>query len=138
MEYIVIVSAAALCLLMAYYITKINLKECVKVIINFLSLFVFGIFVVLSGLKETALLIYITLLVMTLFGILMRIISPIILNLAGSFVAKITKQDYEWLTYKQLMELEQSGYKMYFCVLTFTTLKIALYLMLIVSSMGLI
>ena len=117
---------------------KIKLKAFIKVLINFASLFVLGIIMVVSGLIETTLLIYIILLVLTLLGVLMRIISPIIFNLAGSFVAKITKQDYEWLTYDQLMKEKQSGNKMYFCVLTFTTLKVALYLMLVLSFIGLI
>ena len=138
MEYIVILLAAAVCMLMAYCLMKIKLKAFIKVLINFASLFVLGIIMVVSGLIETTLLIYIILLVLTLLGVLMRIISPIIFNLAGSFVAKITKQDYEWLTYDQLMKEKQSGNKMYFCVLTFTTLKVALYLMLVLSFIGLI
>ena len=138
MEYIVILLSAILCWIAAYYIMKIKLKVFVKVLINFVSLLVFGIFMVVSGLRETTLLIYIILLVMTLFGMLMKIISPIFLNLVGNVVAKITKQDYEWLTYDQLMREKPSGIKMYFCILTFTTFKVALYLMLFISSIALI
>ena len=68
----------------------------------------------------------------------MRIITPLILNVIGSLLAKILKQDYTWRTYEQLMYEEQSGYKMYFCVHTFTTLKIVLYMLLIASLIGLI
>ncbi len=138
MENLVIIMVATLSLLMAYYLMKIKLKAFIKVLINFASLLVFGFFIAVSGLRETALMIYIILLSMTLFGVLMRIISPIILNLVGRFVAKITKQDYEWLTYDQLMNEKHSGNKMYFCVLAFTTLKVVLYFMLVVSSIGLI
>ena len=138
MEYIVIFFAFTLCWLTACCIMKIKLKVFVKIIINSVSLLVFGTFMVVSGLRETALLTYIILLVITLFGMLMRAISPIMLNLAAMLVAKMTKQDYEWLKYDQLMELEQSGYKMYFCVLIFTTLKVALYLILVISSIGLV
>ena len=138
MKYIVIVLASVLCFFTAYYLMKIKLKAFIKVLVNFLCLLVFGFFIVLSGLEETTLLIYIILLTTTLFGIIARIIAPIILNLTGTFVAKITNQNYKWLTYNQLMEDEPSGNKMYFCVLTFLTFKVALYLLLILSSLGLI
>ena len=138
MEYIIIVLAFILCSLVAYYIVKIKLNVFIRLLINITSLLAFGILIIASGVKETALLIYVLLLAMTLFGMLMRIIAPIILNLVASFVAKITKQSYEWLTYNQLMHLEQSGYKMYFCVFSFTTLKVMLYLLLVASLMGII
>ena len=138
MEYMVAILAFAVSSLMAYYIMKIKLKVFIKGILNFFSLFVLGIIMIVSGLNETTLLVYIILIAMTLLGLLMRIISPLVLNLVGNFAAKITKQDYEWLTYDQLMNLEQSGNKMYFCVLTFTTTKVVLYLMFFASCVGFI
>ena len=138
MEYIVLIFLYALSMLFAYFIMKFTCKFFKKCLINLLILLTCGCIICVTGLKETSLLVYLILFSLTLLGILMRIITPLILNVIGSLLAKILKQDYTWRTYEQLMYEEQSGYKMYFCVLTFTTLKIVLYMILIASLIGLI
>ena len=123
--------------LIAYFSMKVKLKVFIKILINCAGLLVVWLCIIATGMKEMSVFLYLFLLPVTIFGILMRFISPIILNLTGKLVAKITKQDYEWQTYDQIMA-DDSGGKGYFCVLTFTMMKVLLYLFIILSFIGII
>lgn len=138
MEAIVFVLSFFVSLLIAFFVLKYRIKLILKLLINFVSLLCLGLFVLLSGLEEISLLLYILLIIVTFLGILMRILSWVILNFVGIFITKITRQDYEWQKYDQLIKAEQSGNKMYFCIFTFTSLKVTLYIVLIASFLGLV
>ena len=138
MEYVISIAVAAVCFLIGFLYVKLKLKTYVKVIIDVVGLLIFAAVILATGIKETALLAYILLLATTLLGLLMRIISPIILNLAAIFVSKITRQDYKWLTYDQLMEDDSPRYFMYAQVWLLAVMKAAMYLGIIFASAGLI
>lgn len=138
MEYVVFILLLTLSTVLAYLIIKLKHNFLLKCLLNLMALLGFGVVMVMSGLKEISLLVYLILLGVTVLGVLMRIITPLFLNLIGSLVARITKQEYTWKKYAQLMKAEQSGNKMYFCILAFTTLKVVLYMILVASFVGLI
>lgn len=138
MECIALILAYVFSVFLAYFIIKANFHFLWKSLINFLLLLAFGCTMILSGIKETSLLIYIILLAQTLLGILMRIIAPLVLNITGSLLSRILKQHYTWQTYDQLMQAEYSGNKMYFCVHLFTTTKIFFSIIFVASCFNLI
>lgn len=138
MEAMVFVLSFFVSSLIAYFVLKHRIKLILKLLINFVSLLCLGLFVFLSGLKEISLLLYILLVLVTILGILMRILSWVILNFVGTLITKITRQDYEWQKYDQLIKEEPSGNKMYFCIFLFTSLKVTLYMVLIASFVGLV
>ena len=128
MEYEAMIFAFFCSAVLAYLITKKQMAFWCKVLCNVFFLLVSGALVLITGVRETALLIYALLLPITLLGIVMRIVTPLVLNLIGNILSKITNQVYEKQNYEQIM---QDGYRMFFCVLTFTTLKVFLYVALL-------
>lgn len=135
MEYIVSIAVFAFSIFFAYFLVKAKLSFAKKVVINLLVLLVCGCITFATGLKETSFLIYILLLLLTFGGILMRVITPFVLNFIGIVLSKIQKEPYTMLNYEEFM---QSGSRMYFCVLTFSTLKVLLYIALGASFFGVI
>lgn len=135
MEYIVLISVFVSSVFLAYCTTLVKLKFYEKIVGNLLTLLICAFIILITGLKETSLLVYFLLLITTLCGILMRIISPIVLNIIGNILSKTQNETYTPLSYEELM---QSGNKMYFCVLAFTTYKVLLYIALGASFLNLI
>ncbi len=137
MEYIALIFIFIFSSLFAHFLIKQNIRSALKILLNIVGLIIFFFLVLLSGVKETSLTIYIFLILMTILGIIMRLVTPFVLNFVGFIFAKITKQEYKWTNYSQLFEADQSN-KMYFCVLSFVTLKLILYSMLTLSIINLI
>lgn len=138
MDYVIFIAVAAVCFLIGFLYVKLKLKTYVKVIIDVAGLLIFAVVILATGIKETALLAYILLLATILLGLLMRILAPIILNLTAIFVSKITRQDYKWLTYDQLMENDSPHYWMHTQVWILTVVKAVMYFAIIFASAGLI
>ena len=138
MEYVIFIAVAAVCFFVGFLYVKLKLKTYVKVIIDVAGLLIFAVVILATGIKETALLAYILLLATILLGLLMRILAPIILNLTAIFVSKITRQDYKWLTYDQLMENDSPHYWMHTQVWILTVVKAVMYFAIIFASAGLI
>ena len=118
---------------LACFIIKSQIPFPWRVLFNVIFLLLSGAFVVLTGLEETSLLVYILLFVLTLLGILTRLAAPPVLNFIGRLLANIQKQEYTNQTYEQLM---RDGHRMYFCVWLFATLKVWLYILLGMSLFG--
>lgn len=121
---------------LAYFIVKRRTTFLRIVLRNVLLLFVSGVLMLITGIQETTLLAYILLVPLTLLGILTRILTPIVLNFIGNILAKILNRVYEKQNYEQMMQ--NSRRRMFFCVLQFTTLKVFLYIMFIMSALKLI
>ena len=120
---------------LAYLITKKRIVFWRKVLCDVFLLLFSGILMLVTGLQETTMLIYALLFIFTLFGILVRIFTPVVLNFIGNVLSKIQKQVYEKQTYEQML---QDGYKMFFCEHLFATLKIFLYVLLLLSALKVI
>ena len=133
--YIVLIALFAVSTLAAYHLLKINIAFYKRVVFNIILLIVSACILTATQIDETSLLIYILILILTLLGILMRIIAPIILNAVGRVISKLQGNRYEALSYDEFMH---SGHRMYFCVLLFLTLKIVLYTILFASFAGII
>lgn len=130
MEYLILIAMFVLSTIVAYWIMQKEMSILTKIFTNAFILCFSGAAMIVTGFKETSFLLYVLLLSTTLLGILMRIITPICLNFLGRIVAKIQKEPYTEQSYDDIMH---SGHKMFFCVLTFTTLKVFLYVALIAS-----
>lgn len=139
MEYIFIFLFLASTFL-AYWIMKIKISFGHKVLCNISLLLVSAIWMVLTRIQEGTLLIYILILLFTSMGILMRLTAPIVLNCTGRILSKLQKQSYEQQSYepKSYEQWMQDGHKMFFCVLLFTTMKVLLYMLLVMSAFELI
>ena len=135
MEYVVIFCVFCSSVILAYLITKKRRAFWRKILYNTIFLLVSGILILMTGIRETSLLIYSLLLVFTLLGVLMRIFTPVVLNFVGYVLSRFQKQQYEKQSYEQLM---QDGNRMFFCVLLFTTIKNLLYISLFMSILNLV
>lgn len=134
MEYVTVIFSFCGSAFLAYLITKKRKTFWYQVLYNAVFLLVSGILMLMTGIQETTLLTYVLLLVITLLGILMRIVTPVVLNFVGDILSRMQNQQYEKQSYDQLM---QEGHRMFFCVLTFTTLKVFLYVALFMSALNL-
>ena len=130
MEYFILIVAFLLSTLGGILLLRISLSLPLKAFLNFALLSISCIGLLATEIRETSLLIYMLLLFLTPIGILTRLFAPLILNLIGRVLSKLQHQQYTPLDYDSLMH---SGHKMYFCALTFTTLKILLYTALVAS-----
>ena len=135
MGYIILVFVVSF--LLAVASMKIKCKYYIKVIFNLVLILMSIALLVLTGIKERSLLIFMLLFLWTVLGILMHIITPIILNLVGCIFCKIMKQDYVPQSFEQMMEAS-SGHRMHSCVFIFTMMKMFLYILLFASFAGLI
>lgn len=135
MEYVTIILVFLGSAILAYLISKKRIVFWRKILWNIFFLLVSGVMMLLTGIRETTLLIYMLLILTIFLGILMRMITPVVLNLIGYVMSKIQKQVYEKQKYEQMM---QDGHRMYFCVLTYTTLKVVLYVALLMSMIKVI
>ena len=130
MDYIVIILIFGISHLLAYLIIrkKISLKN--KLIINSAFLLVSGVLMLLTGIREITVLAFMLLILFTVLGILTRLLAPVILNIVGNIVSKISNDTYQKLSYDQML---QESHKMYFCILLYTTVKVFLYIVLLLS-----
>ena len=135
MEYVAMIFVFFGSSVLAYLITKKRIAFWCKVLSNVFFLLVSGALMLITGVRETTLLIYTLLFPITLLGILTRIFTPLVLNLIGNILSKIQNQVYEKQNYEQIM---QDGHRMFFCVLLFTTLKVLLYVALLLSVLKVI
>lgn len=135
MEYVAIIFVFLGSAVLAYLITKKRIAFWCKVWWNVFFLLISGALMLTTGIRETTLLIYALLFPITLLGILMRMFTPVVLNLIGNILSKIQNQVYEKQNYEQMM---QDGHRMFFCVLMFTTLKVLLYVALLMSILKVI
>ena len=135
MEYVAMIFVFFGSAVLAYLITKKRIAFWCKVLCNVFFLLVSGALMLITGVRETTLLIYALLFPITLLGIVMRIVTPVVLNLIGNILSKIQNQAYEKQNYEQIM---QDGHRMFFCVLLFTTLKVLLYVALLMSVLKVI
>ena len=135
MEYVAMIFVFFGSSVLAYLITKKRIAFWRKVLSNVFFLLVSGALMLITGVRETTLLIYALLFPITLLGILTRIFTPLVLNLIGNILSKIQNQVYEKQNYEQIM---QDGHRMFFCVLLFTTLKVLLYVALLLSVLKVI
>ena len=135
MEYVAMIFVFFGSSVLAYLITKKRIAFWCKVLSNVFFLLVSGALMLITGVRETTLLIYALLFPITLLGILTRIFTPLVLNLIGNILSKIQNQVYEKQNYEQIM---QDGHRMFFCVLLFTTLKVLLYVALLLSVLKVI
>lgn len=137
MDYIIWASVAAvsISIFIAWAIMRIKLPYYLKVIGNLILLFVSVCLTIVTGIQETSLLVLIFLIVFTIFGIVVHYISVPVLNILGKFIAKINKQSFASMSYEQYI---YDGNKMYFCVLSFVTIKIVLYVLLAFSLLNFI
>ncbi len=130
MEYLIVVTVFFLSSILAYFIMKKEVPILTKILVNAVALCITGAAMFATGLQETTFSLYILVLGITILGILMRVIAPVFLNLFSRVMAKIHKESYTKQSYNELMSC---GHRMFFCVLTFTTLKILIYIALITS-----
>ena len=135
MEYVAMIFVFFGSSVLAYLITKKRIAFWHKVLSNVFFLLVSGALMLITGVRETTLLVYALLCPITLLGILTRIFTPLVLNLIGNILSKIQNQVYEKQNYEQIM---QDGHRMFFCVLLFTTLKVLLYVALLLSVLKVI
>lgn len=134
MEYILILSFI-LSGLSAYFIIKSKIKYPVKLMLNAAFLIAATVLMVLTGWTDTATLIYVILVSLTVGGVITHFLAPLILNAVGRAASSATGEKYKDMTYDELL---YDGQKMYFGVLLFTTLKLFLYAMLVFVCAGLI
>ena len=135
MEYMIMVTVFFGSAFLAYFITKKRMPFWCQALSNLFFLLVSGVLMLITGVQETSLLIYVILLLITLLGIFMRILTPVLLNLVGNILSKIHEQAYEKQNYEQML---QDGHRMFFGVLLFTTLKVLLYLAFLMSVLRVI
>lgn len=119
----------------AYFITKVNIKYQYKILINCCTSVVCWIWLLLTDISELSLLLLIAFSCLVLSGIIIHFLAPLFLNIVGRFFSKLTRETYFPKTYEEHLN---DGYRMYFCVLLFTTLKIFILVMLVVSLLNLI
>lgn len=135
MEYALIIGAYCCSAVLAYLIVKRQKGWRNKVLCDIAFLLISGIIMLLTDIQETTLLIFVLLLAFTLLGILTRVFTPIVLNCVGNLLSKVCKQEYKKQSYEQMF---QESHRMFFCALQFTTLKLFLYISLIMSAFNLI
>lgn len=135
MEYLILSLIFIISMIVGYYIQKIQISLHWRILINLFSLIICGLLLFITRIKETSLLVYILLVLFTFSGLLVRLVVPVVLNILEKILAHIKKDTYEPQTYDELMK---SGHKMYFCVLTFTTIKVMLYVLLFASFLNLL
>lgn len=135
MEYLILSLIFIISMIVGYYIQKIQISVHWRFLINLFSLIICGLLLFITRIKETSLLVYILLVLFTFSGLLVRLVVPVVLNILEKILAHIAKDTYEPKTYDEWMK---SGHKMYFCVLTFTTIKVMLYVLLFASFLNLL
>lgn len=134
MEYILILSFI-LSGISAYFLLKIKIKYPTKLMVNAAFLIAATVLMVLTGWTDTAILIYVILVSLTVGGVITHFLAPLILNAVGRAASSATGEKYKDMTYDELL---YDGHRMYFAVLLFTTLKLFLYAMLVCVCAGLI
>ena len=135
MEYAVMIFVFLGSAVLAYLIIRKRISVWCKILCNMFLLLVSGVLMLITGGQETTLLIYVLLFSITILGILMRFFTPVVLNLIGNILSKMQNQVYEKQNYEQIM---QDGHRMFFCVMLFTTLKVLLYVALLMSVLKVI
>lgn len=134
MEYILILSFL-LSGISAYFLLKAKIKYHIKLMVNAAFLIAATVLMVLTGWTDTAILIYVILVSLTVGGVITHFLAPLILNAVGRAASSATGEKYKDMTYDELL---YDGHRMYFAVLLFTTLKLFLYAMLVCVCAGLI
>ena len=134
MEYILILSFL-LSGISAYFLLKAKIKYHIKLMVNAAFLIAATVLKVLTGWTDTAILIYVILVSLTVGGVITHFLAPLILNAVGRAASSATGEKYKDMTYDELL---YDGHRMYFTVLLFTTLKLFLYAMLVCVCAGLI
>ena len=135
MEYLFSILLFIISTILAYLMVKRNYTFWTSIALDLLLLSLGGVAMIITEFKETPFLIYNLLCFFTLLGKITRLVAPLFLNAIRRILSKLQKEKYEVKSYNELM---QSGHRMFFCVLSFTTLKNALYFLLILSCLGLI
>ena len=129
MEYIIIflfcISGA-----IAFLITKKIVSIRSALLLNLSLLFVNWGLLFLPRQNDFIVNCYVIFFVLTIFGIIMRFVAPIILNLINRFFSTIQHQKYVHQTYTELLN---EGHRMFFCVLLFNTLRIFLQLLILMA-----
>ena len=120
---------------LAYFALKVNLSFRMRLIINFSALFLWGVLVLLTGAKTFCVVLYLLLLFLTLLGIGMRFIVVLLFNIIDRLLAKRTLRKHSFVRYDEIKERDQNGIgnSAYFFVQLFTTLKMLLYIILILT-----
>ena len=134
MEYFIII-AFILSGISAYFIIKSKIRYPIKLMLNAAFLIAATVLMVLTGWTDTATLIYVILVSLTVGGVITHFLAPPIFNAVGRAASSATGEKYKDMTYDELL---YDGHRMYFAVLLFTTLKLLLYAMLVCVCAGLI
>lgn len=114
----------------AYFISKRNISIRGMLLLNSILLFINFCLLFLPAESDFIFDLYLIFLLLTISGIIMRLITPITLNLINRFFSKILHKKYYRQTY---FELLNEGHRLFFCVLTFNTLKIFLQLLIFMT-----
>ena len=134
MDILIIILIFLCCYIVSYKIAKKSVTFWKNVLYNTILLLLSLIFILLTGINETALLSYILVCIFTLLGIVMRIIAPRALNFISAILSKITKQPCQKENYDQLLQDDH----IFMCVVLFTSVKVLLYVALFLSLFNLI
>lgn len=134
MGYIIICSFA-LSGILAYFLNKIKIRYSIYIIINIVFLMLLFWLLCFTGAKETSLLLFFLIVLMTVIGMISHYVFPYVLNAVTFVVAMITKESYQWVDYNALLK---DGHRMYFAILLFNTIKNELIILLICSELNLL
>lgn len=119
----------------AYFALKIKMKYGYKILVNSCFLVTFWLCLPFTNITELSILLILAYSFLAIFGVIIHFIAPLILNFLGSCISKLTHQAFSPRTYDELLN---DGYRMYFCILLFTTIKTFSLIMFIATSLNLI
>lgn len=119
----------------AYFALKIKMKYEYNILINLCLLASCWLWLLLTDISELSILLVLAYTFLIIIGVIAHFVTPLILNSLGSCLSKLTQQSFSPKTYNELLD---DGYRMYFCVLLFSTIKNFSLIMFIAASLNLI
>ncbi len=117
--------------IIAYFAIKCKVKYLVRLLFNGIALVIAFILMLITGIAELVLGLYIGVAVITMIGIMFHCLTAPVLNAIGKLVSNIKKEMYLPKSYQEIFN---DGHRMFFCTLLFTGLKIFMYGMIILVS----
>lgn len=104
----------------AYFTMKATIRYGYRILINCCIVVACWIWLLFTDIPELSLLLLISFSSFTLLGIFAHFLAPLFLNAIGKCFSELKRDTYYPKTYNEHL---RDGYRMYFCVLLFTTLK---------------
>ena len=121
--------------IVAYFTMKPPLKYGYKILINCCTVIACWTWLLWADISELSLLLLIAFSCLTLLGIIIHFLAPLVLNIIGKCFSKLSRDIYSPRTYTEHLN---DGHRMYFCILLFMTLKTFLLIMFVASSLHLV